>query len=128
HLGGQGRLSIAKYAYPQLEEQRDSADRHLQELASAGPDAILFDTGSRRHLTEVGRLIAEQAARETPLFVVGSSGLEYALTQWWQESEGLSGAPDRYDTIHPVDRILVISASASKLTAVQIDAAIEAGF
>ena len=128
HLARQGKVSITKFTYPQLDEGREAADGHLSTLREARPDGILFDTAWRGHLTEVGRLLAVEAERRSPVFVVGGSGVEYALTQWWQESEGLAEASDRYETIRPVDRILAVSGSASKLTALQIEAAVQAGF
>jgi uncharacterized protein YgbK (DUF1537 family) len=128
HLARQGDVTIATLPYTQLEEGRDAALRHVRTLADTGPGAILFDGGLPRHLTEIGCLLAEEAKRRRPVFVVGGSGVEYALTQWWRESEGLAEALDRYETIRPVDRILVVSGSASKLTAAQIDAALRAGF
>ena len=128
HLAHQGAVTIAKLPYTGLEEGRDAALHHLRALAEAGPGAILFDTALPRHLTDVGYLLDEEAKRGAPVFVVGGSGVEYALTQRWRESEGLKEASGRYETIRPVNRILVISGSASKLTAAQIDAALQAGF
>jgi 3-oxoisoapionate kinase len=60
--------------------------------------------------------------------VVGSSGAEYALTQWWRESEGADRSEQDYDRFRAVDQVLAISGSASKLSAQQIDAAVAVGF
>jgi 3-oxoisoapionate kinase len=128
HLARQGKVSIAKLTYPQLDEGRDAAERHLRDLAATGADAILFDTAWRGHLTEAARLLTLESERRAPVFVVGGSGVEYALTQWWRESEELAEVSGQFDTIRPVDRILAVSGSASKLSAAQIEAAIEAGF
>ena len=128
HLARQGDVGVATFPYAELEDGRDAALRRLRALADTGPGAILFDTGSPRHLTDIGYLLKEEAKRRAPVFVVGGSGVEYALTQWWRESEGLADASARYDTVRPVDRILVVSGSASKVTAAQIDAALRAGF
>jgi uncharacterized protein YgbK (DUF1537 family) len=88
----------------------------------------VFDGATPAHLTEAGRLLDALARQTSPLFVVGSSGAEYALTQWWRELEGSDELPRRYELPSPVDRVLAISGSASRLSAQQIDAAIEAGF
>jgi hypothetical protein len=77
------------------------------------------------------RLLDAEARRRNahdPLFVVGSSGLQYAMTQWWNESGLPSQDPSRFNAFAAVDRVLAVSGSASKLTAMQIDAAVAAGF
>jgi uncharacterized protein YgbK (DUF1537 family) len=65
--------------------------------------------------------------RDAPLFIVGSSGVEYALTQFWQQ-QGIAPAADRYDRFEAVDQVLVVSGSASTLSATQIQTAVDAGF
>ena len=127
HFARQGDIAIAKFPYTGFEQGREAALGQLRALAGTGPDAVLLDSALPRHLTDIGYLLAAEAERG-PLFVVGGSGVEYALTQWWGEREGLADVTGRYDTIRPVDRILVVSGSASKLTAAQIDAALHAGF
>ena len=128
HLARQGEVAIAKFPYTEIEQGRDAALRHLRALADTAPGAILFDAGLPRHLTETGYLFTEEAKRRAPVFVVGGSGVEYALTQWWRESDGLAEETGRYDAIQPVDHVFAVSGSASKLTAAQIAAALQAGF
>ena len=128
HLERQGRAAIEKFPYPWFDEGRDAAQKRLSVLKRARPDAILLDSASPSHLTEIGSLLAEEAKRREPIFVVGGSGVEYAVTQFWRESEGLAEAPGRYDAFGPVERLLAVSGSASKLTAAQIEAALNAGF
>ncbi len=128
HLAAQGNVSIATFPYTGFTEGRDIALRQLQALAGARPDAILFDAAWPDHLTDTGCLLAHEARRRAPVFVVGGSGVEYALAQWWQEGEGLAEATGRYAAIRPVERLLAVSGSASRLTAAQIDAAVQAGF
>ena len=65
---------------------RGGRPRARSLLAADARGAILFDGATPAHLTEVGRLLERLArGRGRPLFAVGSSGLEYALTQWWAE-------------------------------------------
>ena len=46
---------------------------------------VLFDTLTDEHLATIGRLIWDVQQREQkPLFVAGSSGVEYALVKHWQ--------------------------------------------
>ena len=145
HLAAQTALSIAKFTWPKLDADREAVDRELARLAADVHGAILFDAATPAHLTEVGRLLDGLAnrrhgsngrnGRSRPLFCVGSSGLEYALTQWWREC-GFDPAPELAnanakadaDAFDAVPQLLAVSGSASPLSALQIDAALAAGF
>jgi 3-oxoisoapionate kinase len=121
HIARQGKLAIATLTLADLARGRAAVDAQWATLADTH-DAVLIDSATPEHLTDVGRLI------DKPLFVVGSSGVEYALTQWWRES-GLPAADTRrFDACNAAGPVLVVSASASALTAMQIDAALAAGF
>lgn len=128
HIAEQAALSIVNLPYPAFDAGRDALDAQLRALAEARPDGVVLDAATPRHLTEVGRLLDRQARASAPLFVVGSSGVEYALTQWWQELEGPREPEQDYHLFKGVDRVLALSGSASKLSGQQIDAAIGCGF
>jgi uncharacterized protein YgbK (DUF1537 family) len=128
HFGKQAKLSIANLPFTAFEAGREAVDAQLQALTDARPYAVVLDSALPGHLTEVGRVLDRLARASAPLFVVGSSGAEYALTQWWQAQEGARQAAPDYDHFAAVDRVLALSGSASKLSAQQIDAAIAAGF
>lgn len=96
------------------------------ELRSEGADVIFFDTLDIQTLKEVGRAIWERRG-VSPAFVVGSSGVEYALLAWWEAQGGLPPQPPVVEA-HPVDRILVVSGSCSPVTAGQIRWALAHGF
>lgn len=90
--------------------------------------AVVMDGLSPEHLTATGNCLQHMASQlGAPLFVVGSSGVEYALTQSWQGQRAKSSA-DTYGTFGAVDQVLVVSGSASKLSAMQIEEALDAGF
>ena len=157
HLNAQAPLSISKFELPSFAVGRDAIDHELNRLLAEGPEAILFDGAEAAHLTETGRVLHQWAAHTQgehgkPLFAVGSSGLEYALTQWWREAKLLPPAlppalpghlpdhlPDhlpghspgsslKSTAVEPVSHVLAVSGSASALSALQIDAALAAGF
>ena len=128
HFGRQAPLSVANLTFPTFDAGRDAVDAQMRAFTDARPDAVLLDAATPGHLTEVGRLLDALARASAPLFVVGSSGAEYALTQWWQELEGARKPEQDYDRFAGVDRVLALSGSASKLSAQQIDAAVMAGF
>ena len=136
HLGAQTAQRIAKLTLPAFTAGGAALDAELATLAGASPDstgaagAVLFDGSTAAHLTEAGRLLdrARDADAVSPRFAVGSSGLEYALTQWWHEGGRLPAEVPDYTHFDAVPQVLAVSGSASPLSALQIDAAIAAGF
>ena len=128
HLSRQAPLSIGNLPLDVFEAGREAIDAKFQQLLEQDFDAITLDSAVSAHMTELGRLLTQHAQRCAPLFVVGSSGAEYALTQWWDAQQGGSRPVDQYDRFDAVDRVLAISGSASRLSAQQIDSALTAGF
>lgn len=92
-------------------------------------DVLLIDVLDNERLTKSGRLIWNSSKNESK-FVVGSSGVEYALTSHWKEL----GMPESDSTnneaeeIKRSENILVMSGSASGITKQQIEQAISQGF
>ena len=130
HLGYQTAQPIARFNLPVFAQPLQARDAELDRLARDAGGALLFDGAEAAHLTEAGRLLERLCADRTgPLFAVGSSGLEYALTQWWAQ-RGTFNPPvaTEFDRFAPVRQVLAISGSASALSAQQIDAALAAGF
>ena len=74
HFARQAAVSISRFTYPNLEGDPKGSEEHLRFIAESSPDAILFDSANSDHLTEVGRLLEQEAGRSAPVFVVGSSG------------------------------------------------------
>lgn len=132
HLNRQTSLPIAGVNLTNFDGSRSTLDRALDATLDATlvtqPAAILFDTADSGHLTEIGRLLQQLGERAPGTFTVGSSGVEYALTQWWAETGQLPQTSRSYDECAPAAPILAVSGSASPLSAAQIDAAIAAGF
>ena len=130
HLGKQTAMPIAAFTLPQFALDRTAMAKELQRVADGAMDgAMLLDGTTAEHLTETGRLLAGLAqGRQTPLFCIGGSGLEYALTQWWREAGVLQAVPPAHDRFDGVPQVLAVSGSASPLSALQIDVALAAGF
>lgn len=132
HLGRQTALPIARLEFPAIESGLACAITALEAvLASApaaSPQAVLIDSASEAQLTTVGGLLERLATQEAPLFTVGPSGVEYALTQWWRMHGQLGTSDPAYEHFAEVDQVLAISGSASTLSMQQIDAALAAGF
>lgn len=103
-------------------------------LAAATPDAIVemdaelvvLDTADVATQTVVGRLLWESAARG-PGFVIGSSGVEFALVCHWRDL-GLVPASADVKLPEPVDRIVVLSGSCSPTNETQIRRGLADGF
>ena len=87
-------------------------------------EAVLIDVMSEQNLVSAGRLM--WCVDRQP-FVVGSSGVEYALIGYWREAGLLSEAPQAPQT-RGTDRIVVLSGSCSPVTAGQIEYAVRNGF
>jgi uncharacterized protein YgbK (DUF1537 family) len=124
HLAEQSERSIGQLMTPALEHGLDFARQMLTTLKQQGTDVLLFDTITDAHLRVIGGLLWEEAEQNPPLFVVGSSGVEYALVAHWRETGHLLDLPP---PCRPgrVEQILVVSGSCSPVTAQQIAYAAE---
>ncbi len=134
HLGAQTELVIGKFELPNFDLPPAATALSLQEAQACGMDALLFDSTTPAHLTQVGRLLQAHALRHGTVFVVGSSGVESAMTQWWREGQQdqdqaqRRAQSGRFEAFAAVDQVLAVSGSASALSALQIGVAIAAGF
>jgi uncharacterized protein YgbK (DUF1537 family) len=126
HLARQTDKSIALLDLLHLVGPDEVVDRHFQALLDAKPNIVLFDTIGDDHLLRIGRLIWQQTGPK-PLFIVGSSGVEYALTAYWQ-SIGMVPKPEPLAPPGPVDQLIVMTGSAAPVTAGQISWAVENDF
>jgi len=128
HLALQTDLPLSGFFLPNFEGERAQIDAAWNEATASGDAGVLLDTITAQHSIEVGRILDGYSKAVGPIFSIGSSGVEYALTQWWRELGTLPQIQRSYDYIAPVDQILAISGSASPLSSAQIDMAIAAGF
>ncbi|THF79862.1 four-carbon acid sugar kinase family protein [Cohnella fermenti] len=136
HLERQTSLKSSLLDIVALDGGPSVADARLERILSEeNPDLLLIDVLDERRLAVAGQLLLREAGqREDGLFVIGSSGVEYALGAAWQASgelpttfSGSASATSRR-TAKPVDRLLVVSGSCSPATAKQIAEAEEDGF
>lgn len=127
HLGRQTNRSIALLDVLKLGLPADRADAALDELLAGGAEVVLFDGLTDDHLRAVGRLVWRRALGAPPLFAVGASGLEYALTAHWR-ALGELPQPAAPKPPTSVDRLMVVSGSCSPVTDRQIAWAVGQGF
>jgi uncharacterized protein YgbK (DUF1537 family) len=128
HLSRQTDKTIGLFDITQVAAPEDEVEARLDRLLESGPEIVLFDILSEEHLPTVGRLIWDRATREdAPLFVVGSSGVGYALTAHWG-TIGLLPDLDLPSAAGEVEQLVAVSGSCSPVTARQIRRAVEQGF
>jgi 3-oxoisoapionate kinase len=115
HLAKQTSRRIAGFDF-----RRMLADDAAQALTAtlADNDIVILDTFDAATTRVTGRLIAELAARQ-PIFVVGSSGVEYALADHLTASGVLPIAPPPTSR-GAVDKLIAVCGSCSPVTDSQI--------
>jgi uncharacterized protein YgbK (DUF1537 family) len=104
----------------------EDIDKRVDAIIALGAEIVLFDVADLATQRSVGRQLA-RPRRDGGAFVVGSSGIEYALLTEWERA-GLIGNTPRFAEPGPVDRIAVVSGSCSATTERQIRYAEAHGF
>jgi uncharacterized protein YgbK (DUF1537 family) len=130
HLARQTERRAVSFDLLALAGPDQKVDRRFHALLASQPEIVLFDTLDADHLYQIGRLIwncVRERQGDRPLYAVGSSGVEYALVTYWQQSGLLDGAPAPAAP-GPVEQLIVMSGSGSPATAAQIDWAERNGF
>lgn len=107
-----------------LELERGAGNVRCDSKSPAA--VVLFDTLREAHLPVVGEAILGLVNESSPLFCVGSSGLEYALVAAWRARNSLTTTPP--PAARAVPQILAVSGSCSPVTARQIERAVNSGF
>ncbi len=126
HLAKQTSRTAALVDVLDLSASQGELDRRFEERLAGRPGIVLFDTLRDDQLPAIGRLVWEAAEAAPPMFVAGSSGVEYAVAAHWRR-EGALAEPPRM-TCGAADALVVVSGSCSPVTANQIDHATRHGF
>ncbi len=142
HLSSQAALRIGLLDTAAQQSGGNDSDQQLNELLE-NHDAVLFDVMDSHSQARTGELIwllAEkhriqqiqlqgqlQTQPTSPLFCVGSSGIQYALVAHWAKLWP-ELVEQQYLSAESVDRIAVVSGSCSPVTAEQITTALTDGF
>jgi len=126
HLGRQTDLPIGLVDLRHLAESDEQVWVRLKQMVEAGIQAAILDTLDEGHLLKAGRLLWS-LGMEAAAFVIGSSGVEFALAAHWS-SAGLVQPPGSLPAPGPVEQIVAVSGSASPRTAAQIRHALAHGF
>jgi len=128
HLKKQLDEEVESMNILELEGEHDAVSHLYRRKLENKPAVMLFDVLDEKRLSLSGGLIWENAAAGER-FVVGSSGVEYALTAYWEHA-GIASSNDHANTaaIAPASHILAVSGSASPVSQRQVETAIEQGF
>ncbi|MBK8034401.1 MAG: four-carbon acid sugar kinase family protein [Chloroflexi bacterium] len=130
HLGEQTQRRIAAMNVLHLSQPADTVSAYWQALEADGAEIVVFDTIDDGHLLTIGALLQDLMDAhdsDQPLFVVGSSGVQRALTLHWQHI-GRVAQPPPPPPLGAVNQLIIVSGSAAPPTAAQIDWAENNGF
>jgi 3-oxoisoapionate kinase len=97
--------------------RRGQGDAQLAQALAEGSRIVSLDVLDEETLIEAGRLVWERGG--TPVFAVGSQGLEAALVAYWRTAGLLPSNPAPRNPGR-VERIACVSGSVSPITARQI--------
>lgn len=110
-------FDILKFSLPEKEFHAA-----FRQLLAEKPDVVLFDAMTAEHVARIGELLEESSGKRSPLFSVGSSGIEAALASAW----GKKLVTKKFTS--PAKQILAGSGSCSPVTSGQIAWALKHGF
>lgn len=128
HLAKQTNKTISLMDILDLDGDAAQVRSRWAARMSEQPGVMLLDVLDERRLERAGALLWEEAARGGARFVVGSSGVEYALTAHWRATGRTPAGADLLSPRGPVDRLLTVSGSCSPVTEGQIRHALAHGF
>lgn len=126
HLSNQTLKSCGLIDILQIEMPHQEASL-LLEANSKENSIILFDGLYEYQMSRIGALIDPYGSHESPHFSVGSSGVEMALTAFWN-TQGTIQNRTQWPAPGKASPLLVVSGSCSPVTARQIDYALVHGF
>jgi len=127
HLAKQTRLPMGLIDLVDLEKPVEKMMEKLNSEIEVGKKIVFFDAMVEQQMIKLGELIDNSAERQTPLFSVGSSGIEKALGDFWAQKHILSPRKN-WQILEERKPILVLSGSVSPVTASQIEWAVNNGF
>jgi len=127
HLSHQTSRKVHLLDLFSLEQDYDHLTKQFAALPLQKGDFVLFDIFNQRHLMLAGNLIYESKSKDQTQLLVGSSGINYALTGYLQ-ARGILTKPAAPSSPGKVDQLIVMAGSAAPTTKKQIDWVISKGF
>ena len=99
----------------------------LNAEIAEGKKIIFFDAMYEYQMITIGEVLDQKAGKNSPLFSVGSSGIEKALGDFWTKQKIFSPR-NQWEQLSECQPMLVLSGSVSPITGSQIEWAIKNGF
>ncbi|MRH41249.1 four-carbon acid sugar kinase family protein [Aquibacillus halophilus] len=127
HLAQQTTSFIELLDINDMTGDMDTVNKNYQKRIEMKPDVLLYDTLEDAHLLKAGELIWNESL-ETQQFVVGSSGVEYALGKYWNSIGIAKQLTKKQLNCKKTNQLLVASGSCSPVTHKQIEWALNNGF
>ena len=124
HLSRQTDLQVGSID-PDVTRDQSGVDA-LRSCRARGDRITIIDVYDAASQARAGALLEDALPRTGP-FVVGSSGVEYALLDAWRE-KGRAGPALQTAPLAPKEVVAIVSGSCSPTTERQIRAALRAGF
>ena len=122
HLSKQTNKKIALIDLIQMENAIERWNEGIQD-----DEVVLLDALNNEQLQKIGEWLEAQCKNTKQLFSVGSSGIEWALGNYWNHN-GTVQEPGSWPAIADASPVLIVSGSCSPVTSNQIYYAIENGF
>lgn len=129
HLSRQTNLRVGLVDILKLQTSVPEQFNELMNVCDS--DALLFDVLFPEHLAKLGAVFDCMTTHDDAAFVLGSSGIEYALTAFWSSqanSNPFPVTPLTQPPFGPVEQLVVITGSCSPVNQRQIAWAEQHGF
>ncbi|MEY4387320.1 MAG: hypothetical protein RLY20_2603 [Verrucomicrobiota bacterium] len=128
HLAKQTKKNCALFDILKFSLPEKEFHAAFRQLFTEKPEVVLFDALTAEHVARIGGLLEATAQQRSPLFSVGSSGIEAALAVAWKQV-GTSRCDVRSaQRADPTKQVLIGSGSCSPVTSGQIAWALKHGF
>lgn len=127
HLEKQFDETVQLFDVLTLQKSFDEVEKLYKDALLGEKSVLLHDVLNEETLNRSGKLIWE-LSNTNPQFVVGSSGIEYALANYWSEELGVTRQRKEYEEISAEKQVFVVSGSGSSISAEQIEYAISQGY
>ncbi|MFG6685988.1 four-carbon acid sugar kinase family protein [Mariniflexile sp. HNIBRBA6329] len=127
HLSKQTNQSMGLIDLVDLSKDVSEIKEKLSAEIKSGNHIVFFDAMYENQMQILGEVIDAKVDEKTPLFSVGSSGIEKALGDYWTKTGALKQRTD-WEILEECQPMLVLSGSVSPVTASQINWAVAHGF
>ena len=128
HLEKQTDLKIGLIDINQIAESAEKIVEYYNELTKEEYQVIFIDAMYINQLKNIGNALDLISSQTETLFTVGSSGVEMAMTEYWNANKSTDIHKVKWPELTTTRPILVGSGSCSPVTSRQIETALVAGF